>query len=52
MDNWSMRPTRHEKYNSKHDNVAHADTLASFSQRMHALEGCEAGTCRTAEDGL
>jgi arylsulfatase A-like enzyme len=37
--------------NSKHNAIAYADTMASFSQRLHALEGCEADTCRTAEDG-
>jgi N-acetylglucosamine-6-sulfatase len=37
--------------NSKHDNVAYADIMASLSQRLDALEGCKADTCRTAENG-
>jgi N-acetylglucosamine-6-sulfatase len=36
---------------SKHDDPAYADTMAALSQRLHALEGCKADACQTAENG-
>jgi hypothetical protein len=36
---------------SKHDDPDYADTMAALSLWLHALEGCEADTCRTAENG-
>ena len=37
--------------NSKHKASAYTDTMAAFSRRLRALEGCESDTCRTAENG-
>jgi len=36
---------------SKHNDVDYAETMAAFSLRLRAaVEGCEAETCRTAEN--
>lgn len=36
---------------SKHADPAYADTTAALSSQLHALEGCKADACRTAENG-
>ena len=36
---------------SKHAESTYADTMAALSLRLHALEGCKADVCRTAENG-